>query len=257
MKKYLIILAATVLTFSIQAQSFVSNNFEDLMEADHTTVVKVSESMFKYASILVEDVEDIDDIEGVDVKEVLGSVKSLEVIVADEIDNAQSEYKKGLAKIDGHYEELVKVKSKDGNFGLYIDEKDGVVYEIIGIGAEEDNFFVGSLLLEIKLEDLSGLIAQIQKKDWKPFKKLGDFNFDKLKVYPNPVSTTSGISLEVPDAMIGGQAQLISASGAVFKTFSVENGSQQLEVDGITPGYYILSVNNAGVTLKQKVLVVD
>lgn len=254
MKKYLILFSAVLFSFAVSAQSFVEDNFEDLMEAEFTTVVKISQSMFQYASTVAGDIEIDGDI---NLKDVVGGIKSFHLVVVEDYADARRDYRNGLAKITNKYDELIKVKSKDSNFGVYIDEDNDTVYEIVVIGAEEDEFFVGSLLCEINLEDITKIMSQVQRDDFKPFKKMASLELEDLKVYPNPVSATTGISLEVPKGMIGGQAQLVNSSGAIMKTYSIDAGAQSLDVDGVTPGYYVLSVENVGITLKKKVLVVE
>jgi len=254
MKKHLLTILTFAIALSAGAQSFVEDNFQNLIDDDNSTVIKVSQEMFKYAAIAIDD--ELDE-EGINAKEILSGIKSLHVVVAEEIDNPKAEFTRGKRKIGDKYDELISIKSKDGNFGVYIDEDNGTVYEIIAIGAEDEEFFVGSVLCNVRLEDISGIMSKIQTEDWKPFKKMKDLDLDDLNVYPNPVATSTGLSLEVPKAMVGGEAMLVNSSGSTVKSYDIDGVSQNLDVQGITPGYYVISVNNAGVTLKKKVLVVE
>lgn len=252
--KYLIHTAVLFLfTLGIQAQSFVDAHFQDLVDADESTVISVSGEMFKLAAIVVEEGENED---GINSKELLGGIKSLQFVAMDEIDNAGTVYRSALKKVNSDYEELMSVKSKDGNVKVFIDEEDGIVYEIIAMGTDDDNFFVGSILAEIKLEDLSEVIGKIQKNNWKALDKFSDIEMEDLKVYPNPASTNTGLTIDVPEGMIGGTGILYDAKGAVIKNITIGSASAEISIDGLTPGNYVLAINQGEITLKKKVLIV-
>ena len=72
MKSLITILTFLLFAVALSGQSFVENNYENLIDADESTVVKVNQSTFRYASAFVEEAEPEDEI---DAKEMLDNIE--------------------------------------------------------------------------------------------------------------------------------------------------------------------------------------
>ena len=121
---------------TLQAQNIIDESFSEYKENDDYTKVRVSGTMFEMAS---------------DMKDMVGDIQSFQMILGVEETETDKKYKDGLTIIREGYEELMTVNSKEGKFSLYIDEADGIVYEVVMIGAAPDKFLVASLVGEMDL----------------------------------------------------------------------------------------------------------
>lgn len=234
-------------------QSFVDKYFQNLLDADHSTVIHVSGDMFQYAAVVVDD----DAGDGVNTKEVLNGIKSVKFVSVDQEFNSQVEYQKAIRTIGKGMSELASIKSKEGRMNLFIDERHDVVYEIVATGYNEEDFFVASVLCEIKLSDLDQVIGKIKEQDWKAVRKVSDVEVADLNVYPNPVSSGTTAKIQIPASMIGGRALLIDGTGRTALQFEVTSENHKLEGSQLVPGNYILSIVKDDTQLKKKIFVVE
>lgn len=253
MKNVLTLLLLTLFVGNAFSQSFIDKYFQNLVDDDNSTVISVSGDMFRYAAVLVDESNE----DEIHTKDVLNGIKSLQFLSSDDLVDPEVEYQKGIRTIPEGMDEMVSVKSKGSRLKVYIDEEDDTVYEIIGIGIDDESFFVGSILCEIKLEDISEVLSQIQAQDNKAFKQLWDVEYDELSVYPNPVSSNGSLSLEIPKSLKGGKGTLSDSSGKTIKSFKLTSTEQQVDIDNLSPGNYILNITHDGVQLQKKVLIVN
>ena len=253
MKNVLTFLFLFSLVGSGLSQSFIDKYFQNLVDDDNSTVISVSGDMFRYAAVLVDESHN----DEINTKDVLNGIKSLQFVAIEESVDPEVEYQKGIRTIPEKLSEMVSIKSKEGRLKVFIDEEDDTVYEIIGIGTDDHSFFVGSILCEIRLEDLNAVLKQIQAQDNKAFKQLWEVEFHELSVYPNPVSTNSNLSIEIPNSMKGGKGSLLDGSGKAMRTFDLTDSEHQLSLDNLSAGNYILNVAKDGIQLQKKVLIVN
>ncbi|MEL6390942.1 MAG: DUF4252 domain-containing protein [Bacteroidota bacterium] len=242
------------LSVGLSAQNFVLDNYQDLVDGDNSVVVHVSQDMFGYIATFVDEEDEIED---VNAKEFLSNIKSLDLVATEEADNAKALYRRGKDRISDRFSELVTVKSKETNLGVYVDDDNGTVYEVIGIGTDDDDFFAVSILCEIRIEDIGKVISKMNSRDFSAFNEISEVDFDQMKVYPNPVENGSSISIEIPSDFVGSKAIITDMSGAAVKTFNVNSSEENINLDGLKPGQYFISVNSDMMSIKKKILVVD
>ena len=254
MKSLITILTTTLFTLAMSAQSFVENNYENLIDADESTVVKVNQSTFKYASAFVEDTEPEDEI---DAKEMLDNIEYFILVAMEDMEDARGTYRKGLRNLESGYEELVNVKSKEGNFTIQVNESGGIVYEIVSLGTDGDDFMAGSVLCEVKLEDVGKIINNIEIDNWKSFKEANNIDYESLSVYPNPVSSSGDLSIEIPDQLVGGKLAILDANGASVKVLKADTNEKNISTAGLNAGSYLISISKGDITINRRVLVVE
>jgi hypothetical protein len=256
--KYLFLLAALCLSFSFtSAQNVIEKHFQSYADQEDITEVFVSGQLFKYAAHFVDD-EDFGELEEVgveDAKDFILSIQSFQLIKVPEIADANSEYNRGLSKISNSHEELIVVRDNNNQFSLHVDENNGIVSELVGIGISENEFIVFSLLGEMDFDNLGKLVSKIQMENFAKNSIVSEIDIDEMKVYPNPASTEGILNIDVPQSMIGGNARLYDINGNVIQQFKIEQQQQKLQAEGLTPGYYVVELQKDAVSMKKKVLV--
>lgn len=252
MKNTLFTLVFTAAVSILSAQNFIDKHYSDLTELDRSTVIHVSQKSFELASYLIP----ANDAEEEAIKDFISNVNSLDVVSVPDYENAKAAYASGIELLEGKYEELLNVKDKENRISVFIDEENDIVYELVGIGYSEGEFFVGTITGEMKLEIIASVINDIDIDEIKPLKKLAEVEASNFEVYPNPAQAASGISVNIPDGMIGGKGTLFDINGAAVSSFRIENNNHKFELSNVAPGTYVVSLENEGVHLKRQVVVV-
>lgn len=253
MRYFLTFLSLCIASYTF-GQNFIDRNFEEYVDLDESTVIHVAPKSFEIAAQVIPDNTE----ESSKIKEIVSSITSLDLVAVEDLENANSEYKRGRSVLDRSMEQLVDVKSKDGKFGLFIDQENDIIYEIVGIGTDDDDFFVVSITGEMRLDMISEIINEVQNnaqvKNLAPFKKYDSVMFD---IYPNPVSSATDLTVDIPESMVGGDAVIYDYNGKqVQSVLSINEGPINISTDGLQAGTYIVSLENEGIQLKKKVVVV-
>ena len=245
----LLFLSVSMIGFS---QNFIDRNFGQYEDLDETTVIHVTAKSFELASFVIP----TNDEETKELGEFVGSIEALDLISVPDLSIAKSEYAKGRGILEKSFEELVNVKDKGNRFALYIDQENDIVYELVGIGYDEDDFFVVSVTGAMDLDALSSVISKIDSDQLKPLKKMSEYNTTDFEIYPNPVSGATGLNIEIPENLIGGEASVYNMKGGVVKTFSISQGKHTIDTSDLTPGSYVVGLEKGSVLIKKQVVVV-
>ena len=251
--KNIFLTLAVLVTLHLNSQNFIDTHFPGYEDHDETTVVHVSAKSFDLASALIP-ANNIDEQEVVDF---IGTINALDVIAVDHIDNVVGEYNRGISILDNGYEELVKVKDKGDRFSVYIDENDGTVFEIVGIGATDGEFIVASITGEMSLEIISDILRTMNSGEFKPFSKMKAFEAVDFAVYPNPSNNDGEITIDIPERLIGGDARIFDMNGRVLNTIKVNDVSTKIITSGLEPGNYVIGVEKGDFSMKKKIIIVD
>lgn len=255
--KYITIAFAFLISLQLSAQNAVEKYFSNHLDNQEATVVQVSGKMFQYASHFVpENIED-EDMPVKNAKEVLGNIQSFVLVKVDSLNNSRKEYKNGIQLLENKYEELIRVTDKENNFSLFIDESNDVIHEIVGVVSTGNEFIVAALVGEMKLDHIQDIIAKVQSEQIESIMESADVNIGEMKVYPNPASADTGFSVDVPTKMIGGVVNVYNAAGVKVHTQSASESNVKINTELMTSGQYYIEIQNAGVVLKKKVILMQ
>jgi len=254
MKNYLLSFCLLLIGGSLFSQNIVEDRFQDLYEAENATTVNVTGKMFGYAKHFTDTGnEDVDEMANF-----ASSINEFVLVMMKEMDNPQEAYKNGLGYLENdNFEELVKIRSEDGNFSLYIDESNDIVHEIVGIGTPDEGFVVFSLTGNMDLEQIGKMASQIQMDGFNKMETIDTYDVTAVKVYPNPIRGNGSFNLELPEELDGASVTLVNDSGALVKTYSASAGKQSLNADNLTPGMYFVNVEKEGVSVRKKLIVIE
>ena len=95
----------------------------------------------------------------------------------------------------------MSVKDQDGNFTFYVDENNGIVYELVMVGGTDKEFMVFSLIGEMDLRQIGKMSQKIQMNGFDQMTKIFDHGAADLNVYPNPAGSGTDFNVEVPSEM--------------------------------------------------------
>lgn len=253
MKNYLLSFCLLMIGSTLFGQNIIEEKFQHLYEHEKATVVDVTGKMFSYAVHF----EETSDEEVNEIAKLASSIDNMTLVAMKEWDNAAGEYKKAQSYIHGDLEELIRVRSEEGNFSLYIDESDDIVRELVGIGKESDNFVVFSITGEMDLNKIGKLASKFQMEGLNKIDAIEKYDVTDVKVYPNPAKGTGEITLELPKEWDDSDATLFNESGTMITAYKVGSGAQSLSYNNLTPGIYYLDIEKEGVNVKKKIIVVE
>ncbi len=253
MKKYLSIACALFMSFSAIGQNVVEEHFADLQEKESATVVFVAGKLFQMASNFLEATEEE---EAEEIASLVQTIEGFNLVMVPDLADPTAIYKAGIKKIRPDFEELIQVRDGGNNFHLMIDEENDVVYELVGIGTSEDgDFVVFSLKGAIDLNKISDLIGDIQEKVNSESFSFRNLEINEVKVYPNPVTKGTNLTLQVEERLVGGKATIYDLNGKLLSTAQVTSTSMEVESSDLSAGYYFIEIANNDYTIKKKFIV--
>lgn len=247
-------IALTLVLGGFVASSFAQTNalgkyFSQYQDDDRFTRVHVSQKAFELLNYI-----EVDGKEAQDAKKLMESFESLNVLVAQEMTDADKHYKNALKTIGTEFEELISVDEKESHFRFLIDEKDGVVYELLMIGTEKNEFILASITGKMALSQLSKFASMHSTTGMKHMQKM-PADMDEVKVVPNPVPAGAQAEIQIPTSMENANITIYDMQGQVAKSFVNVKDLARIEASELSSGYYIVHMEKDGVTIKNKFLV--
>ena len=250
--KYLITFSLLISSFLLTAQNFINRHYDEYVDLDRSTVVQVYGKSFALAAnVIPENTE-----EAKELGEFVASINALNLLVVPDLPNARAEYDRGISVVGRDFEELLRIKESDGRLSLYIDADDDVVYEVVAIGHNDDELVVFSLTGEMRLDLLSSYIGKMNITDAKPLQKLKTFDAEEFAIYPNPVKSGSTLQVAVPSSFDGGKASIIDLNGKILQTFPISGGRQEISINDLAAGSYVVSFEHQDINVQKRVVVV-
>lgn len=249
MKNIMTAFLAIMMIGGINAQNnAIQTYFSDLSERDDMTKISITGKIFQMAAYLETDDEEIEEF-----KEFVSTIHSFQAIVGDEPEFSSSDYYASLSKVENSYEELMSVEDKNGSFNFRIKEKNGVVKELLMVGLSESDLIILSLTGEMDLRQLSKMTSKVQMEGFDYLSKMDENGMDEIKVYPNPASAGSPFNIEVPESFVGGTATLYDMNGRLVMTYPMGTRKQQVRIDKVKPGNYVIEFLKDNVKVTRKV----
>ncbi len=235
-----------------QSQNFIDKHFSSYENMDESTVVHVAAKTFDLASVVLPSNNE----EQAEVKELVSTIESLDVVAIDNLENAQSELQRGLRILEGEFEELMNMKDGSNRFHLFIDEEDDIVYELAGIGKDETEFILLSITGEIPLEVLSELLSRIETEQVIPVTPLKKFDASAFSVYPNPVKSDATLNIDIPQSLVGGKGTIFDLNGKALSNFDLVRKTHQLNTSGLQAGTYMVGLQKEDIVVKKQIVVI-
>ena len=156
MKKILtlsLLMAISALAFG--QEDAISKFFGKYQDNEDFTHVTITSRMFGlFANLDAEDQEDKELLDAV------SKVKGLKILAKDDIEQEEADrlYKEAFELIPSKdYDELMSVRDKDNDMKFLIQEKDGIITELLMVMHGEGEFFLLSLIGDIDLKQISRL----------------------------------------------------------------------------------------------------
>lgn len=252
MKSLTAVLIAIFATTSLFAQNIIDDQFSQYKVLENFTNVQVSSKMFELAGYIEFDESDEDLSE---LKEMISTIDAFQLIAGRALENPMPMYKDALAKVSKSHEELMRVTDKEGKFSFFIDEKRGVVREIVGIGTTEQELIIFSFTGKMNLKQLGKMANKMQSDGVPFFNKLKEHKASEVNIYPNPVEGGDDMTIEMPDNLTGGQATVYDMKGQVMQSFDITSEKQTIPTRGLPSGSYVVEMRNEGVVLKKRMVV--
>ena len=235
-----------------QAQNFIDKHFTEYEDLDNSTVVHVSAKSFDLASFVLP----TNDEDEKELSEFVGSINALDVIAVPDLAIASSEYQRGVNILERSFSELVNIKEKGDRVSFYIDERNDIVYEVVGIGHDDEELFVVSITGEMDLSMIGAILSKIDDDNFKPISKLNEFDASEFKIFPNPVNSSTELTIDIPTAFEGGKGTIYDLKGGAMEQFNITGSQYRTSTENFTPGTYVVSLEKDDISMKKQVVIV-
>ncbi len=254
MKYISLVVTSLLFISSIQSQNIIEQYYSHLKDMDDATTINISGKMFSMMASLEIETEDAEVKEALDF---ISSVTSFQLVSVDNFKDSKKERNRTADHMTQRYEELITVRDKENNLTIYIDEDGGIVDEIVGIVQAPENFVVFSLNGKIELSQVGKIAQYIQMEGLKEMDHVKKTEAQEVKVYPNPISSSGEINVNLSDYFIGGTATLYDLKGKEIKQISIDKNKHIIPAYGLTSGNYFLQIKKEDVSVKKKVIIVE
>ena len=251
MKRIIGIVAIALISASTYAQTNALDKYFSTYQQDEDfTKVNISGKMFDLASFLETDNEDIQEF-----KDLVSGVESLKMLMNNEVGNSFDKYKSAVGKVQRDFEELMSVDDKDGKVTFFINERNGIVRELLAVAAGDSALCIVSVIGNIDLKKLGAISKKIQTDGFEFMDKIEKNGASEVKVYPNPASRDGEVRIDIPEELDGAQISIFSSNGTVVKTLKASGSSMRVPLGDFKSGQYIVELRKGGTSIKKKLFV--
>lgn len=254
MKNLFYALVLTLFSSATFAQGIIEREYANYLDQEDVTHVYVSGKMFDMASTIA---KGIDDSEVKELSEFASKIQSFSLIKVPNKEVAMSEFKKGKNSIASDYEELMRIRDEGTRFAIYVDEENDIVYEVVGLGVVDGEFIALSLVGEMDLNKIAEFVGKIENDALEPFKRISEFKPNDVKVYPNPATTDTELTVEIPDEMVGGTITVFNTNGNKLKTVDASNNRVTLRTNDFPAGSYFVEIQKESITMKKQLIIIQ
>lgn len=253
MKKYISTFAAillAVVAFS-QKNNAMDRYFSNYAQSEDYTHITITGKMFELMTHIEAETE-----EEKEIKEALEGIEGIEIIGSDSTAIAKAQYKNALGKVGNDFESLMTVDDKNAKVEFYIDERNGVVRELLIIGMVDDGFGIVDIWGRIDLKSVRNLTEKMQVMG------MDQFDGDKaeaarhINYYPNPMKVGTDGNMKVPDAMLGTTLKVSDLNGRVLSETTINAGQSKVPMANLAQGTYLVSIWDGNARLFNEKVVV-
>lgn len=234
------------------AQNVIERQFSDYLEQEDVAHVHMTGKMFEMAAYL--DTQEASE----DMKEFqafLTSIHNFDMIAKSGLESPQSVYRDALQKITPDFDELMSLREGDSQVQFFVDEKNGVVNELVFMVKDKEKFLLGTLTGEMALRHIAKLSQHLATEGNNTLTKLHEVGLDELSLYPNPISEGATLTVKVPESLIGGTGTLYGLQGEIVRRIDLDSVQTQVSTDGLSAGVYVLELSHEAVRVKRRISV--
>lgn len=150
--KKLMLVAFIAFAGSAYSQSAIDKYFSYFDTDTTITKVTINSKMFELLTYMAAESE-----EEKELKEAISNLESMKIIVKENAINAETLFKEAIKKPGKEFELLMEVDQESEHFYFLINEKAGVIAELLMIGNSDGEFIILSLTGKIDLAQISRL----------------------------------------------------------------------------------------------------
>lgn len=236
MKKVLFSFAAVLLTLGAFAQNPIDRLYSSYSENEDFTKITLSGKMFEMANHI--EVENTEDQEMVDA---LGMVEGVSIVMTDSITNARVAFKDAVKRAQGSFENLMTIDDKKGKAEILINERNGIVEEVLIIAGGDDGFVIAALWGDIDLGKLATITRELQINMMDEYDGEAAEAARKVNMYPNPASG-GNISIDIPAELKNAQVSVIDLNGRTVIETNANGTKFEISSSDLNNGIYIVKV---------------
>lgn len=250
MKKILFSLLGVALTLGAFAQNPIERIYSDFASNDDFTRITISGKMFEMANHI--QVENASDQEMVDA---FSMIEGVSILATDSMVNVREAFNSAVKKANGSFENLMTIDDKKGKAEILINERNGVVKEVLIIAGGDDGFVIAALWGEIDLAKLATITRELQIDMMKDYDGEAVEAGRKVKMYPNPAANGE-ITIDIPADLANAKVTVFDLTGKVVMERTANGNKVQFTSSTLSNGTYIVKVSKGNnIVFTEKLIV--
>lgn len=238
MKRVSLFLLAIGLFGSTFAQNNAMNNeFSSYVNNDDYTQITITGKLFQ----MIADI-DSDDPDAADLIEASKGIEGIQIIVADEISNAEAQYKSAVNKLDGNFESLMTVVDKECNVDFLIKDNGGIISEMFMVVGDNDGLVLVDIWGEIDLDKIMKITENIDIEGMEHFDKDAAEASRYVNFYPNPIKVGTNGNLIVNEKTLGATMKVYDMKGKVVTEKVINDYTNEVDLNDLAQGTYVFTL---------------
>lgn len=251
MKKIILSLLSVVLSLGAFAQNPIDRIYSDFAANDDFTKITISGKMFEMANHI--EVENVEDQEMVDA---FSMIEGVSIVATDSMVNAREVFKSAVQRANGSFENLMTIDDKKGKAEILINERNGVVSEVLIVAGGDDGFVIAALWGEIDLAKLATITRELQIDMMKDYDGEAAEAGRKVNMYPNP--TASGqITIDIPNELQNATVTVFDMTGKIVLEQKANSNKFQFPSSQLSNGTYVVKVSKGNNIVFTETLIVQ
>jgi len=251
MKKILFSLLGVALTLGAFAQNPIDRIYSDFAANDDFTKITISGKMFEMANHI--EVENIEDQEMVDA---FGMIEGVSIVASDSMQNVHATFQSAVQRAGGNFENLMTIDDKKGKAEILINERNGVVKEVLIIAGGDDGFVIAALWGDIDLAKLATITRELQIDMMKNYDGEAAEAGRKVNMYPNP-SASGQITIDIPNELQNAMVTVFDLSGKIVLERNATGNKFQFPSSELSNGTYVVKVSKGNNIVFTETLIVQ
>ncbi|NQX92656.1 MAG: DUF4252 domain-containing protein [Flavobacteriales bacterium] len=252
MKKYMMALFLGLIgTASFAQQNAMDRYFGQYAANDDYSHVTITGKMFEMMTHVEVQTE-----EEQEIKDALEGIAGIEIVMSDSVEIARAEYTKAINLIKSPFESLMTIDDKDAKVEFFINEKNGVVTELLIIGNIDEGFGIVDIWGNIDLKSIHNITQKMEVMGMEKYDGDKAEIARSLNFYPNPITVGKDGNFDITDAALGTELRVMDLNGRILSSTTITSNKMSVPLSKLSTGTYLVSIYDGDTRLfNEKVIV--
>lgn len=238
MKKYISTTVALLLAvIGFSQHNAMDKYFTKYSANDDYTHITIAGKMFELMTHI-----DVENEEEQEIQDALSGIHGIEIAMIDSLASSKAELKSALSLVGRNFESLMSIDDKNAKVEFIIQEYDGVVKEMLIIGAIDGGFGIVDIWGDLDLKSISNLTQKMEVMGMEHFDGEKAEASRHINFYPNPMMVGTDGNMRVPEELMGTTLKVTDLNGRTLSETKINAYESKVPLGDLPMGSYIVSI---------------